>query len=93
MLMVPSALTWTGAQPATFTHAGMPKPITRSFCDRCRTRIVTRRQDHTALVLKVGTLDDPSGLKPTAAICFDEAQPFHTVAKGIPTYKGSPRRV
>ena len=92
MLVAPDCLTWTGRPPTTFRRPDLPEAVTRSFCALCGTHILTQRQDQTALVLKVGTLDDPSFFAPTAAICFDEAQPFHTVAAGVPTFDGIPRR-
>nr|WP_299690576.1 GFA family protein [uncultured Tateyamaria sp.] len=90
-LVSPTGFQWHRGQPAQFRHPLPDTPVTRSFCGTCGTHILTQRSDQTALVLKVGTLDDPSGFVPRVAICFDEAQPFHTIADGLPTFDGIPR--
>mgnify|MGYP002653869234 CR=1 FL=1 len=47
----------------------LERPVTRFFCPTCGTGLGTRspaRPD--SMIIKVGTLDDPSGFKPQAAI-------------------------
>lgn len=91
MLVRPSGFAWTRGAPAAFTKSDLTAPVTRFFCDTCGTHILTQRPDQKALVLKVGTLDDPSDFAPAFAICHEEAQPFHVVAEQVPTYVGIPR--
>ncbi|MEL6564464.1 MAG: GFA family protein [Pseudomonadota bacterium] len=90
-LVSPENFRWTRGAPAQFALSTLEAPVTRWFCATCGTHILTERQDQRALVLKVGTRDDPSGFTPQVAICFEDAQPFHTVAQGIPTFDGIPR--
>lgn len=87
----PDYLQWTRGTPATYTRPDRADAVTRSFCATCGTHVVTRRTDQRALVLKVGTLDEPADFAPQFAICWDEAQPYHTVADGLPRFDGIPR--
>ena len=89
--VMPDSFAWVSGEPALYTKDSLDQPVTRYFCATCGTHILARRRDQRALVLKVGTLDDPSRYVPLVAICHDEAQPFHTVADGGATYDGIPR--
>ena len=90
-LVTPEGFAWTAGEARTFTREDLPAPVTRFFCGICGTHILTQRLDQRALVLKVGTLDDPSVFVPKVAICMDEAQPFHTVADDVAQFDGIPR--
>ena len=90
-LVMPDSFEWVQGQPARYIKKTLEAPVTRFFCGTCGTHILTERSDQRALVLKVGTLDDPSSFTPRVAICHDEAQPFHTVAAGVATFDGLPR--
>ena len=90
-LVMPESFEWVSGQPRSYTKIALADPVTRFFCGDCGTHVLTRRSDQRALVLKVGTLDDPSYFRPRVAICMDEAQPFHTVADGVATFDGIPR--
>lgn len=92
LLVPPEAVTWSGAAPKSFKRRDLETAVTRFFCETCGTHILTQRQDQAALVLKVGTLDDPQAFSPRVAICHEDAQPFHTVAEGIAIYDGIPKR-
>jgi|SRR6185312_5354891 len=78
--------------PKSFTRSDLPSPGTREFCGACGTHLTTRvPSDTSILVLKVGTLDDPRAYGgPQAAIWLDDAQPFHLIPEGIPTFPASP---
>ena len=67
--------------------------MTREFCAECGTHLITRRPGLPPVVLKIGTLDDPSlygGAQ--MAIFTAEGQPFHLVADGTPAFAGLPPR-
>lgn len=60
------------------------KPFYRSFCSRCGSPIAAGGDAYPGLTfIKAGTLDDPSGVKPTAHIWCDEKQPWVAVEPGV----------
>jgi hypothetical protein len=63
------------------------------FCADCGTHLLTRPQGLPAVVVKVGTLDEP-GLfgTPQMAIYIVDKQPFHHVPEGLPTFERLPPR-
>ncbi|MEL6466911.1 MAG: GFA family protein [Pseudomonadota bacterium] len=90
-LLVPAdGFAWTAGTPSQFTRSDLENAVTRYFCSVCGTQISTRRQDNTAVVVKVGTLDDPTAFTPRVAICHGEAPAFHLVPDGIPVFEGLP---
>ena len=63
------------------------------FCPECGTHMVTRPVGLPAVVLKVGTLDDPALFgSPQMAIYTIDKQAFHQIPEGIPTFERLPRR-
>jgi len=90
MIIPPDGFAWTAGAPATYTRGDLDAPVTRSFCAACGTHVITRRLDQSGVVLKVGTLDDPSRFNPRIAICHAQAQPFHLVPGGIPIFDDIP---
>ncbi|UWR22798.1 GFA family protein [Sulfitobacter sp. S190] len=69
-----------------FARSDLPAPRTRDFCPTCGTHLVTRLPDRPVVVVKVGTLDDPSVYSgPQMAIFTCDQQPYHTLAEGLPT--------
>ena len=91
MLVPEHGFAWTKGAPVCFSHPDVPGAVTRFFCGTCGTQLITRRPDMTAVVVKVGTLDDPSRFTPRVAICFGDALPFHTVPDGIAVFDDLPR--
>src|SRR5262249_11128803 len=75
---------------------GLPdreQPVTREFCETCGTHIATRRPGLNAVILKVGTLDDPSLFgAPQMAIYAVDRQPFHIIPESLPIYERLPPR-
>src|SRR3984885_2680852 len=45
--------------PKKFARKDLEKPVTREFCAECGTHVATRPQGFPAVIVKVGTLDDP----------------------------------
>ncbi len=82
---------FTKGTPAEFARDDLETPVTRFFCPNCGTGIGTRsprRPD--MMIVKVGTLDDPSQFKPQAAIFTIDKQPFHALPEGVPSYERLP---
>jgi len=91
--MPPEGFSYTRGEPKQFSHGDLESPVTREFCAECGTHIATRRPGLRAVILKVGTLDDPSLFGgPQMAIFIIDKQPFHHIPDGLPTYERLPRR-
>ena len=66
-------------------------PVTREFCAECGTHLTTRRPGLKAIILKVGTLDDPSVFGgPRMAIYTIDKQAFHHIPEGLPAFERLP---
>lgn len=82
---------YTQGEPAAFTRDDLPQPVTREFCGRCGTQLLSKAPGLPGvMLLKVGTLDDPSVFAPDMAIFTAEKQPFHRVPEGIATFERMP---
>lgn len=91
MMMPASGFAVTKGQTKTFTRSDLERPVTREFCPDCGTHMITRVPGLPNLVLKVGSLDDPKAYGgPHMAIYTCDAQPFHTVAEGLPKFEKLP---
>jgi len=93
MLMPPGGFAYTEGTPKTFTRSDLDNPVTREFCAECGTHLTTRRPGLPAVILKVGTLDNP-GLfgGPQAAINTIDKQAFHHIPDGLPAFERLPPR-
>ncbi len=60
MLMPPDGFSYSKGTPKQFTRGDLESPVTREFCAECGTHLTTLRPGLAAIILKVGTLDDPS---------------------------------
>jgi hypothetical protein len=78
--------------PKAFSRKDLPNPVTREFCADCGTHIATRTPNLPgAVLLKVGTFDDPSVFgKPQMVIFTVDKQGFHHVPDGVPTFERLP---
>jgi len=86
-----AGFSYTKGTPKTFTRTDLPRPVTREFCGECGTHIVTRPQGFRAVIIKVGSLDDPSLFGgPDMAIYAIDKQSFHQIAPGLPTFERLP---
>lgn len=93
MLMPPAGFRWTKGEPKTFTRPDRDNAVTRAFCQTCGTHLTTRRPGLDAVVLKIGTLDDPAQYGgPMIAIFTEEEQSFHLVPDGVPKFDKLPPR-
>ena len=60
MLMPAQGFAYTKGAPATYTRPDKADAVTREFCAACGTHLISRRPGLPPVVLKIGTLDDPS---------------------------------
>jgi hypothetical protein len=93
MLMPPEGFSYTKGTPKQFSRSDLDSAVTREFCAECGTHILTRRPGLDAIILKVGTLDDPAAFGgPKMAIYTIDKQPFHLIAEGLPAFERLPER-
>ena len=93
MLMPPDGFALTRGTPKQFTRSDIENPVTREFCAECGTHLLTRRPGLPAVILKVGTLDDPGFFcGPDIAIFTVDKQPFHQIPEGMRTFERMPKR-
>ena len=93
VLMPPDGFKYTKGTPKTFMRSDLEKPVTREFCAECGTHLITRPRSVPAIVVKVGTLDNPSLFgSPQMAIYTVDKQPFHQIPDGLPTFERLPKR-
>src|SRR6201986_1923979 len=60
VLMPPDGFSYTKGAPKKFPRSDLEGAVTREFCAECGTHIITRPPHVPGVVLKVGTLDDPT---------------------------------
>lgn len=88
-----AGFSYTKGAPKQFKRSDLERPVTREFCPECGTHVVTRPQGFPAVVLKVGTLDDPSLFGgPKMAIYTIDKQAFHQIPEGLPAFERLPKR-
>src|SRR5574337_1624548 len=90
--MPASGFTYLSGTPREFRRADLAQPVTREFCGACGTHLVTRTHNLPgAVLIKVGTLDDPSVFgRPQMVIFTVDKQPFHHVPEGVPAFERLP---
>ena len=83
---------YTKGAPKGFSRSALDTPVTREFCADCGTHLLAKSPALPgAVLLKVGTLDDPSAFgDPQMAIFTVDSQSFHRIPEGIPTFERSP---
>ena len=61
------------------------KNVTRRFCANCGTQVISEvEMNPDIVVVKTGTLDDPSAFKPGVVLYTSSAQPWAHLPDGIP---------
>lgn len=90
--MPDSGFSYTKGAPKLYRRSDLPKPVTREFCAECGTHILGKGSGLPgAVILKVGTLDDPSVYGgPQMAIYTIDKQSFHSIPEGIPAFERFP---
>jgi hypothetical protein len=93
MLMPPEGFAYTKGTPKQFSRSDLEAAVTREFCAECGTHLTTLRPGLKAVILKVGTLDDPSLYgSPQMAIFTVDQQAFHHIPDGLPNFERMPKR-
>ncbi|QAA92642.1 GFA family protein [Pollutimonas thiosulfatoxidans] len=92
MGMPENGFSYTLGNPRLFSRTDLPAPVTRHFCSDCGTHLLTTSpRVANAVLLKVGTLDDPAVFgRPSVAIFGIDKQPFHHVPEDIPLHERRP---
>ena len=82
---------YVSGRPKKFTRQDIDLPVTRHFCENCGTAIGTESPARpNSMIVKVGTMDNPSAFRPQAAIFTCDTQPFHHLPDGIPLFEKRP---
>jgi hypothetical protein len=93
VLMPPGGFSFTKGTPKAFVRSDIEDAVTREFCAECGTHLTTRRPGLSAVILKVGTLDDPSLFGgPQMAVFTADKQAFHHIPDGVRAFEGLPKR-
>lgn len=83
---------YTQGETRSFTRPDLDNAVTREFCPDCGTPLLTRSPAMPgAIILKAGTMDDPSLYEgPQMAIFCCDKQSFHTIPEGVPSFDKAP---
>lgn len=83
---------FTSGNPRSFTNNEHPWRPTRHFCEICGVHLTARSERApTAVLIKVGTLDDPSVFDgPQLVTWTSEMQKFHLLPPDVPAYAEFP---
>jgi hypothetical protein len=81
-------LTWQGQSLASYADKGESgKPLSRKFCRNCGSSLATETEALPgAIIIKAGTLDDKSWLKPNYHLWTNSAQPWVRIEPGATTF-------
>jgi hypothetical protein len=90
--MPTASFKYTKGEPKQFKRSDLERPVTREFCANCGTHVVTRSPGFPAVIVKVGSLDDPKQFNPAMAIYTVDQQPFHRIPEGLATFERLPGR-
>lgn len=91
MGMPQAGFVYTKGSAKAFRRTDLANPVTREFCPECGTHLLSRAPGLPAVLLKVGTFDDPSLFgAPQMAIFTIDKQAFHHVPEGLPTFERTP---
>ena len=92
LAMPESGFSYTSGTPAAFTRSDLESPVTREFCGTCGSPILSRAPSLPgAVILKVGSLDDPKAFgMPQVAIFTCDQQPFHAIPDGVMSFDKVP---
>jgi hypothetical protein len=91
MVAPKAAFTITQGTPrAHRSKAESGADLARCFCEVCGTPIYSQPANPDIVVVKVGSLDDPSDFKVQADIWMKAAQPWHRPHEGAAQLAGNP---
>jgi hypothetical protein len=80
-----------GKERVFWNKADSGARVYRSFCDNCGTPLFAGNELHPkSVVVKLGSLDDPSRFAPLCHIWTSSAQPWHHIDPAKPAFPKSP---
>lgn len=85
-----ASFAYTKGIPKQYSRGDLERAVTREFCADCGTHVAGRSPGFPAVIIKVGSLDDPSLFTPDLAIYTVDQQAFHHVPAGIPSFERLP---
>ena len=87
-----TSFSWTKGEAKGFQRSDLEKPVTRNFCPDCGTHLTSLAPSLPGMVmLKVGTLDDPSAFGgPSMTIFTVDKQAYHHVTSDVPSFERVP---
>lgn len=87
-----ASFSWTKGAPKAFQRSDLDSPVTRNFCPDCGTHMTSVAPSLVGmLMVKVGTLDDPSVFgAPNMSIFTVDAQAYHHVTDDVPSFERVP---
>jgi hypothetical protein len=93
MLVPPEGFAYTAGNADSYRRSDLENSVTREFCSSCGTHLITRRPGLELIIVKAGTLDEPSAYgRPRMAIFCAEMASFHSIPEGVPAFQGLPER-
>lgn len=91
LAMPAEGFTLSKGETQGFTRSDIESPVTREFCPRCGTHLLSRVPGMPLVLIKVGSLDDPSVFEgPEVAFYTIDQQPFHLIADGVARFERLP---
>ncbi len=92
MIVPKAALTITRGEAKGYASRGESGAgVERQFCGACGSPLFSKLESQPDLmVVKVGSLDDPSAFKVGVDMWMSEAQPWHRPHEGAPSLPGNP---
>ena len=92
MGMPESEFSYGKGKPKAFRRSDLANAVTREFCGDCGTHLLTRTPALPgAVLLKVGTFDDPGVFGGPQMVIFTiDKQSFHHVPEGVPAFERTP---
>jgi hypothetical protein len=71
-----------------YKREDLERGVTRQFCPNCGTHLFTRAPGFPAVIIKVGSMDDPSQFgKADSANWVEDAQPYHRLPDDMPVHQ------
>jgi hypothetical protein len=80
MLIQEARFNYTAGAATAYSRPDLPQAVTREFCPRCGTHLISRRPGLDAIIVKIGTLDNPKEFAGAQIAVFTvDQQPFHHI--------------
>src|SRR5262249_60482127 len=87
-----AAVSVQGPSKTSATTGDSGKQNVRRLCPNCGSTILSNPEAFAGVsIIRAGTLDDPSWLKPTMEIYCDRAQPWVELGGGMQRFPGMPQ--